>query len=78
MIGHVAPEAAKGGPIAAIEEGDTITVDIDDRRLEIDLDEETIAARVAAYSPPASPFGTGVMSKYAATVSSASAGAVTR
>jgi dihydroxy-acid dehydratase len=77
MIGHVAPEAAKGGPIAAIEEGDTITVDIDARRLEIDLDEETIATRVAAYEPPPSPFGTGVMSKYAATVSSASAGAVT-
>ena len=77
MIGHVAPEAAKGGPIAAIEEGDTITVDIDGRRLEIDLDEETIAARVAAYQSPPSPFGTGVMSKYAATVSSASAGAIT-
>jgi dihydroxy-acid dehydratase len=77
MIGHVAPEAAKGGPIAAIEEGDTITVDIDGRRLEIDLDEETIAARVAAYASPPSPFGTGVMSKYAATVSSASAGAIT-
>jgi dihydroxy-acid dehydratase len=78
MIGHVAPEAAKGGPIAAIEEGDTITVDIDARRLEIDLDEETIATRVAAYEPPPSPFGNGVMSKYAATVSSASVGAVTR
>ena len=77
MIGHVAPEAAKGGPIAAIEEGDTITVDIDGRRLEIDLDEETIAARVAAYESPPSPFGTGVMSKYAATVSSAADGAIT-
>ncbi len=77
MIGHVAPEAAKGGPIAAIEEGDTITVDIDARRLEIDLDEETIASRAAAYESPPSPFGTGVMSKYAATVSSASAGAIT-
>ena len=77
MIGHVAPEAAKGGPIAAIEEGDTITVDIDNRRLEIDLDDETIAARVAAYESPPSPFGTGVMSKYAATVSSAADGAIT-
>ena len=77
MIGHVAPEAAKGGPIAAIEEGDTITVDIDGRRLEIDLDDETIAARVAAYESPPSPFGTGVMSKYAATVSSAADGAIT-
>ena len=77
MIGHVAPEAAKGGPIAAIGEGDTITVDIDNRRLEIDLDDETIAARVAAYESPPSPFGTGVMSKYAATVSSAADGAIT-
>jgi dihydroxy-acid dehydratase len=77
MIGHVAPEAAKGGPIAAIEEGDTITVDIDNRRLEIDLDDETIASRVAAYESPPSPFGTGVMSKYAATVSSAADGAIT-
>jgi dihydroxy-acid dehydratase len=78
MIGHVAPEAARGGPIAAIEEGDTITVDIDSRTLSVDLDEGTIAARVAAYESPPSPFGAGVMSKYAATVSSASTGAITR
>ena len=77
MIGHVAPEAARGGPIAAIQEGDTITVDIDARRLEIDLDEETIEERVDAYEIPPSPFGNGVMAKYAATVSSASHGAVT-
>src|SRR6201990_1356618 len=69
MIGHVAPEAARGGAIAAIQEGDTVTVDIDNRRLEVDLDEETIAQRVAAYESPASPFGSGVMSKYMATVS---------
>ena len=49
MIGHVAPEAAKGGPIAAIQEGDEITVDIDDRVLSIDLADDVIAARVAAY-----------------------------
>jgi dihydroxy-acid dehydratase len=78
MIGHVAPEAARGGPIAAIREGDEITVDIDGRRLAAALSDEEIAARVAAYEPPASPFGGGVMSKYAATVSSASRGAVTR
>jgi dihydroxy-acid dehydratase len=77
MIGHVAPEAAKGGPIAAIEEGDSITVDIDARRLDVALDEETIASRIAEYAPPPSPFGRGVMAKYAATVSSASRGAVT-
>jgi dihydroxy-acid dehydratase len=77
MIGHVAPEAAKGGPIAAIREGDRVTVDVDGRRLEVDLTEEEIAERVAAYEPPPSPFGPGVMAKYAATVSSASRGAVT-
>jgi dihydroxy-acid dehydratase len=77
MIGHVAPEAVKGGPIAAIREGDEITVDIDARRLDVALSDEEIAKRVAEYQPPASPFGSGVMSKYAATVSSASRGAVT-
>ncbi|MGE5281932.1 MAG: dihydroxy-acid dehydratase [Chloroflexota bacterium] len=77
MIGHVAPEAAKGGPIAAIREGDEITVDIDARRLDVALSDEEIAGRVAAYSSPPSPFGHGVMAKYAATVSSASRGAIT-
>src|SRR6201747_2626603 len=76
MIGHVAPEAVKGGPIAAIQEGDRITVDIDGRRLDVDLSDEEIAKRVAAHESPPSPFGRGVMGKYAATVSSASQGAV--
>jgi len=77
MIGHVAPEAVKGGAIAAIREGDEITVDIDGRRLDVALSDEEIAKRVAEYEPPESPFGPGVMAKYAATVSSASQGAVT-
>ena len=77
MIGHVAPEAAKGGPIAAIREGDEVTVDIDGRRIDVDLSDEEIAARVAAYKSPKSPFGRGVMSKYADTVSSAARGAIT-
>jgi dihydroxy-acid dehydratase len=77
MIGHVAPEAAKGGPIAAIREGDEITVDIDNRRLDVALSDEEIAERVASYEAPPSPFGHGVMAKYAATVTSASRGAVT-
>jgi dihydroxy-acid dehydratase len=77
MIGHVAPEAAKGGPIAAIREGDEITVDIAGRRLDISLSDDEIARRVAEHEPPPSPFGHGVMAKYAATVSSASEGAVT-
>jgi dihydroxy-acid dehydratase len=77
MIGHVSPEAVKGGPIAAIREGDRITVDIDGRRLDVDLSDAEIAKRVAAHESPPSPFGRGVMGKYAATVSSASQGAVT-
>ncbi len=77
MFGHVAPEAVSGGPIAAIREGDQITLDVDTRRMDVDLSDEEIAQRVAEYQPPTSPFGSGVMSKYAATVSSASRGAVT-
>ncbi len=77
MVGHVSPEAAKGGPIAAIREGDEITVDIDGRRLDVDLSDDEIAKRVAEHESPPSPFGKGVMAKYAATVSSASQGAVT-
>ena len=77
MIGHVAPEATKGGPIAAIREGDQVTVDIDARRLDVDLPDDEIARRVATYKSPPSPFGKGVMAKYAATVSSASQGAIT-
>ncbi|HEY0392683.1 MAG TPA: dihydroxy-acid dehydratase [Solirubrobacterales bacterium] len=77
MIGHVAPEAAKGGPIAAIQEGDQITVDITGRRLDVDLSDDEITERISQYKAPPSPFGRGVMSKYAATVSSASRGAIT-
>ena len=77
MIGHVAPEAVKGGPIAAVHEGDTITIDIDGLRIDVDLSEEEIADRVAAYEPPEPPFTSGVMAKYAASVSSASHGAIT-
>ncbi len=77
MIGHVAPEAAKGGPIAAIQEGDEITVDIDERSLTVALDDDAVAERIAAYESPPAAFESGVMTKYAATVSSASHGAVT-
>ncbi len=77
MIGHVAPEAVKGGPIGAIREGDQITIDVENRTIDVDLSYEEIAARVAAYEPPEPIFRTGVMAKYAAGVSSASEGAVT-
>jgi dihydroxy-acid dehydratase len=77
MAGHVAPEAIRGGPIAAVQDGDMITLDIDERRLDVDLSDDEIAKRVAAYQPPEPRYKRGVMAKYAAAVSSASEGAVT-
>jgi dihydroxy-acid dehydratase len=77
MAGHVAPESVKGGPIAAIREGDEITVDVDARRLDIALPDEEIAARIAEFEPPPPLYERGVMAKYAATVSSAEKGAIT-
>jgi len=77
MAGHVAPEAARGGPIAAVRDGDQITIDVDARRLDVTLSDEEIAARVAAYESPANPDLTGVLGKYARVVSSASHGAIT-
>ena len=77
MVGHVAPESVKGGPIAAVQEGDTITIDVDERRLDVALDDETIAQRVADYVGPDNTALGGVLGKYAKLVSSASEGAVT-
>ena len=77
MIGHVAPEAAVGGPIALIEEGDIVTVNVDTKELNLEVDEATLAERRARWSPPEPRYTTGVLAKYAALVSSASEGAVT-
>ena len=77
MAGHVAPEAPRGGPIAAIRDGDTITFDVEARRLDLELPDDEIAKRVAAYEPPPPAYTNGVMAKYARSVSSASEGAVT-
>jgi dihydroxy-acid dehydratase len=79
MVGHVAPEAVHGGPIAAVREGDTVTIDVERRVLEVDLPDEEIAERVAAYEAPDNgESGTGVLAKYAKLVSSAAEGAITR
>jgi len=78
MAGHVAPEAASGGPIAAVREGDTIVFDIKNRRLEVEIPEPEMSARLRQWSPPKPRYTTGVMAKYAKLVSSASEGAVTR
>ena len=77
MIGHVAPEAALGGPIALIEEGDTISIDVDRRALDLEVDAATLAQRRASWRAPEPRYRTGVLAKYAALVSSASLGAVT-
>jgi dihydroxy-acid dehydratase len=77
MAGHVAPEAARGGPIAAIRDGDTITFDVGSRRLDVDLCDEEIRSRVEAYEPPAKSLNGGVLGKYARHVGSAAEGALT-
>jgi dihydroxy-acid dehydratase len=77
MVGHVAPEAANGGPIAAIADGDTIVFDIPGRKLNVELTDAEIQKRLASWSPPAPRFANGVMAKYALLVSSAAIGAVT-
>jgi dihydroxy-acid dehydratase len=77
MGGHVAPEAARGGPIAAVADGDIVTIDVDNKRIDVDLGDDEIARRVEAYDAPVSPDATGVLRKYALLVSSASQGAVT-
>ncbi len=77
MIGHVAPEAALGGPIAIVQEGDPIVIDVDRKALDLDIPAAEVARRFEAWSRPAPRYRTGVLAKYAALVGSASAGAVT-
>jgi dihydroxy-acid dehydratase len=78
MAGHVAPEALAGGPIAAVRDGDVITIDVANRRMDVELDDAEIARRVEAYESPPAAYANGVLAKYARLVSSASEGAVTR
>ncbi len=77
MVGHVAPEAANGGPIAAIADGDMVVFDIATRKLDVELTDAEIQKRLASWKPPAPRFTSGVMAKYALLVSSAAIGAVT-
>jgi dihydroxy-acid dehydratase len=76
-IGHIAPEASRGGPIAAVRDGDTIVIDVAGRTLSVELADNTIKERLAAWRAPTPRYPTGVMAKYARMVSSASTGAVT-
>jgi dihydroxy-acid dehydratase len=77
VVGHVAPEAAVGGPIALVKEGDAITIDADERVLSVGVSEDELARRRTVWRPPAPRYTAGVLHKYARQVSSASLGAVT-
>ncbi len=77
MVGHVSPEAARGGPLAALEDGDMVVLDVEGRTLSVELSEDELASRLANWTAPPPRYTTGVFAKYAALVSSASEGAVT-
>lgn len=77
MIGHIAPEAALGGPIAVVEEGDTIVIDVDRKAVDLEVPADIVAERLARWTPRPPNYAGGVLAKYAALVGSASQGAVT-
>jgi len=78
MVGHVSPEAARGGPLAAVRDGDTITIDVDAGTVEVALDESELARRLLEWQPPQPRYAGGVFARYGALVASASEGAVLR
>ena len=78
MIGHVSPEAARGGPLAALEDGDMVEIDVETRALTAEVEPAELARRLASWKPPTPRYTTGVLAKYTALVSSASDGAITR
>src|SRR5579875_2946799 len=78
MVGHVAPEAALGGPLAALRDGDVIVIDVEKRRIDVEISQSELEARLRAWKPPAPRYTSGVFAKYAALVASASDGAITR
>jgi dihydroxy-acid dehydratase len=78
MVGHVAPEAARGGPLAAVRDGDRITIDVEAGTLDVDLSETELAARLADWTAPVPAYDSGVFARYRAQVRSASEGAVLR
>ncbi len=78
MVGHVAPEAALGGPIAALRDGDTVRFDINQRKLEVEINDATLKQRMGQWKAPKTKYPSGVFAKYAALVHSASEGAITK
>jgi dihydroxy-acid dehydratase len=77
VVGHVAPEAVVGGPLALVEEGDAITIDADRRELSMDVSQRDLERRRARWTPPPPRYKSGVLAKYTRLVSSSSLGAVT-
>ena len=77
MVGHVAPEAVRGGPISILRDGDIVVIDVENRRIDVGLSDAEISARLENWTPPAPCYTRGVMAKYARLVSSASEGAIT-
>ena len=77
MVGHVAPEASKGGPIAALREGDVVVIDVERHALDVELSQDELAARLADWREPEPRYRRGALANYATLVSSASRGAVT-
>ena len=77
MIGHVSPEAVTGGPIGLLQEGDIVNIDLEQRKIDVELSAEELEQRRSAWSPPEPKYKTGVFAKYIKTVASASDGAVT-
>src|SRR5439155_18695278 len=78
MVGHVAPEAFRGGPIAALQEGDVVVIDVESGELRVELSPDELLARLRDWQPRPPRYESGVLAKYAALVSSASLGAITR
>ena len=77
MVGHIAPEASRGGPIAALHDGDTIVIDVTNRRLDLEVADNVVKERLAQWKTPRPRYASGVLANYAKLVSSASTGAVT-
>jgi dihydroxy-acid dehydratase len=77
MVGHVAPEASRGGPIAAVRDGDTIVIDVTNRKLDLEVADNVVKERLAQWKAPEPRYASGVLAKYAKLVSSASTGAIT-
>jgi dihydroxy-acid dehydratase len=78
MVGHISPEAAEGGPIAILKDGDTVTINIEERRLDVDVSAKELKSRLSKWMPPKEKYASGALHRYSKMVTSASTGAVLR